>query len=299
MLTTVHILLTYTCPLRCKHCFVFGDPRAKGTFTPAQVTRTLTAIRAVESVEWVYFQGGEPFYHYPLLLSSVKKAIQNGFKVGVITNAYFARTESTAARFLKPLRDLGVANLCISQDTYHYPSPGDTPARRALRAAANLGLPARRASVDPSSSAESADPGWIGKDFHSDFKLQWRGRAAEKLTPGALVQDWRRWDHCPSPNLANPWRVDIDPYGNVQICQGVNLGNLSESSFDRIITKDRIRSHPIISFLRSGGPAALANAYDPNPHGSYVDACHLCYTIRLSLLDRFPSHLTPRQLYGL
>ena len=299
MLTTVHILLTYTCPLRCKHCFVFGDPRAKGTFTPAQVTNTLAAIRTVESVEWVYFQGGEPFYHYPLLLTSVKKAVQSGFTVGVITNAYFARTEEAAARFLKPLRDLGVANLCISQDPYHYPSPGDTSARRALRAAANLGLPTRRISVGPSRSAECADPEWIGKDFHSDFKLQWRGRAVEKLISGEPVQDWRRWDHCPSANLDSLWRVDIDPYGNVQICQGINLGNLDTSALDRIITNDQIASHPIVSFLRSGGPAALAKAYDPNPHGSYIDACHLCYTTRLALLDRFPSHLAPHQLYGL
>ncbi len=31
----------------------------------------------------------------------------------------------------------------------------------------------------------------------------------------------------------------------------------------------------------------------------YVDGCHLCYLLRRDLIDRFPEHLAPRQVYDL
>ena len=33
--------------------------------------------------------------------------------------------------------------------------------------------------------------------------------------------------------------------------------------------------------------------------GEFVDECHYCFLVRRSLIDRFPEHLAPRQVYGL
>lgn len=41
MLTGIHFLLTYACNFECDHCFVYGGPRAKGTFTVGQVRDAL------------------------------------------------------------------------------------------------------------------------------------------------------------------------------------------------------------------------------------------------------------------
>jgi MoaA/NifB/PqqE/SkfB family radical SAM enzyme len=128
MLTKVHILLTYACTFRCDHCFVFASPQAPGKFTPARVTHLLEQILAVKSVEWIIFEGGEPFLVYPLLLTSVKRARQLGFKVGVITNGYFGRSAEAAARYLRPLAQLGLDRIIISNDRYHYKNTNDSPA---------------------------------------------------------------------------------------------------------------------------------------------------------------------------
>ena len=37
MLNGIHFLLTYMCNSECDHCFLYSDPRAKGTFTLKQI----------------------------------------------------------------------------------------------------------------------------------------------------------------------------------------------------------------------------------------------------------------------
>lgn len=299
MLDRIHILLTYSCPLRCKHCFVFGDPQAKGTFTAPQIPRLLSEIQELGSVGWIFFEGGEPFYHYPLLLQSVKRACEKGFRVGVITNGYFARSEQTAARFLKPLREMGVAKLCVSDDRLHYRSTQDSPAKRTLRAAYQLGLPAGRVCVESSSLDQSLDPGLIGPEMRTTFHLKGRGRAADKLASLLPFEARDTFTRCPNEDLADPHRLDIDAYGNVQICQGISIGNVWEMPLSSLLAHYRAGAHPIIAPLHKGGPVALAEAYRFDPAGTYADACHLCYATRQSLIGRLPAYLAPRQVYGL
>jgi len=57
--------------------------------------------------------------------------------------------------------------------------------------------------------------------------------------------------------------------------------------------------HPIAGPLLRGGPAQLAREHGVPHEEAYVDECHLCYRVRLALLDRFPEYLGPRQVYGL
>jgi len=57
--------------------------------------------------------------------------------------------------------------------------------------------------------------------------------------------------------------------------------------------------HPIVGPLVEGGPAQLAEQFEfPVWHG-FVDECHLCYTIRKSLVPLFPLYLAPAQVYDL
>jgi len=87
----------------------------------------------------------------------------------------------------------------------------------------------------------------------------------------------------------------------VHLCQGLLMGNVFERPLSQIERDYAPDSHPICGPLLRGGPAALAEEYAFVHHGDgrYIDACHLCYLVRLSLLDRFPHYLAPRQVYGL
>ena len=88
-LSGVHILLTYTCNYECDHCFVWGSPFKEGTLTLDQLDEILTQAAELRSVEWIYFEGGEPFLYYPILLKGIQEARQRGFKVGLVKQPHF------------------------------------------------------------------------------------------------------------------------------------------------------------------------------------------------------------------
>ena len=138
MLTSIHILLTYKCNLECDHCFLFSGPRAEGTFTLPQIRHVLSEAAAIGTVDRIYFEGGEPFLFYPSMLEGIRLARSIGFQVGVVTNAYGAVSDEDALLWLRPLAELGVADLSISDDSFHYGEEEESPAKRALAAARQL-----------------------------------------------------------------------------------------------------------------------------------------------------------------
>jgi len=80
-LSGLHILLTYQCTRACEHCFVWGSPRQRGVFGLEQIEQVLEQAKEA-GVEWVYFEGGEPFIYYNVLIKGVQRAKEMGFAVG-------------------------------------------------------------------------------------------------------------------------------------------------------------------------------------------------------------------------
>ena len=72
-----------------------------------------------------------------------------------------------------------------------------------------------------------------------------------------------------------------------------------QTPLSELVKKYDCDSHPISRPIAEGGPALLAEEYGIKHEEQYVDACHLCYSLRLALLDKFPEYLAPRQVYGL
>ncbi len=299
MLTGIHFLLTYMCNLECDHCFIYSGPSAKGTFTLSQIRKVLNEATKIGTIKWIYFEGGEPFLFYPLMLEGIKIARSMGFKVGVVTNAYFATSEEDAELWLKPLRRLGISDLSISNDSFHYEEEKDNPAKRALAAAKRLNMP-----VDSICIKKPAVEMSIDKEQKKGVPVigggaMFRGRAVEKLVKGFPQRRWEEFTECPYEDLKEPERVHLDPYGNVHLCQGLSMGNMWETPFSMLFKNYDADSHPVCGPLVKGGPALLAKEYNIKHDDEYIDACHFCYLIRLALLDRFPQYLTPRQVYGL
>ena len=137
MLTGIHFLLTYKCNFECDHCFLYSGPYAEGTMTLPQIREALDEAVRIGTVEWIYFEGGEPFLFYPSMLEGVRLAREKGFKVGVVTNAHGAISEEDAEVWLRPLAELGVAYLSVSDDSFHSADGDDNSAKRASAAARN------------------------------------------------------------------------------------------------------------------------------------------------------------------
>ena len=299
MLAGIHFLLSYKCDLECDHCFVYSSPGAKGTFTLGQMKEVFNELGELGTVKSVYFEGGEPFLFYPLMYEGIRIARSMGFKAGIVTNAYWATSEEDAQLWLKPLRDLGIADISISDDAFHCEDEGVSPARHALNAAMKLGMPCGAISIDRPMVAEGIDKEQArGKPVIGGGAM-FRGRAVEKLVEGLPRRPWEEFTECPYEDLGNPRRVHLDSYGNVHLCQGLSVGNMWNVPLSKLVRDYDAGLHPICRPLVNGGPALLVKEYELRHEEKYVDACHICYLARLALLDRFPQYLAPRQVYGL
>lgn len=299
MLTGIHFLLSYKCDSECDHCFVYSSPQAKGTFTLDQMKKVFDELTKIKTIEWIYFEGGEPFLFYPLMYEGIKIARSMGFKTGIATNAYWATSEGDVELWLKPLHDLGISDISISDDAFHYEDTEASPAKHALNAARKLGMPCESIRIDkPTVGGHIEKEQSKGKPVIGGG-VMFRGRAVEKLIEGLPRRPWTEFTECPYEDLKNPERVHLDAYGNIHLCQGLSMGNMGDAPLSKIIKHYSADSHPICGPLVNGGPARLVQEYDVHHEDNYVDACHMCYLTRLALLDRFPQYLAPRLVYGL
>lgn len=294
----LHILLTYTCTYECDHCFVWGSPWQTGTFSLAQLEEVFRQAADVPTIESIYFEGGEPFLYQPILVEAVRRSKARGYWTGIVSNGYWATGVEDSRAWLRPLAAAGLDRLEVSCDVYHGAGPVDEQVAPALEAARELFLTSDTITIeapvgerDPG-QAEAGQP-VVGGD------VMYRGRAAEKLTPGLPQQDWTVFDRCPYEDLVEPGRIHLDPLGNLHLCQGIVIGNLFERPLKEILADYEPEKHPIVGPLIAGGPRQLVETYELAHEPAYVDACHLCYRAREALRPRFPEWLGPDQVYGL
>jgi len=294
-LSGLHLLLTYQCNLECDHCFVWGSPWQSGTMIIGNVNRILQQAKDLSTITWIYFEGGEPFLYFAVLLNGVQQAAQMGFNVGIISNGYWATDETDAFECLKHFNGL-IQDLSISNDLYHGKEDISQLIKNVTAAANRLGIPIGIISI---AQPESTNAGvTIGQLPPGESGVMYRGRAAEKLVSKTTLKPWEQFVECPFENLQEPSRVHIDPSGNVHICQGISLGNIFHSSLVTICETYDPDSHPVIGPLVRGGPSELVSYYRLPHAESYTDACHLCYKARCTLRGRFPDILIPNNMYG-
>jgi len=229
-LNSLHLLLTYRCTYACDHCFVWGSSQATLTMTIGQVRAVLEAAVRLGGIGEIYFEGGEPFLAYPLLLAGAREAVGRGLRFGVVTNAYWATSEEDATLWLQPLGALGMADLSLSEDRFH----GDLPSpevRHATAAARRLGLPqgVLRVELGPDCSAGG---------------VRLRGRAALRLAGQVRLQPWQQFTACPYEDLADPGRVHVDGAGYVHLCQGLAMGRIDARPLDELVAAYRPQAHP-------------------------------------------------------
>ena len=295
-LSGLHILLTYQCNFECDHCFVWGSPWQSGTLTLNQLEDIYRQAKDVGTVKFVYFEGGEPFLYYPILVKAVQLGKEYGFKLGIVSNGYWATTKEDALEWLQPFVGM-LEDLSVSSDLFHYDQMMSQQARNANQAAEELGIPIGTISIAPPETEET-DPA-VGQLPLDESGVMFRGRAAVKLVGQATLKPWTEFVECPYEDLREPGRIHLGPLGNLHICQGISIGNLFEQPLKEICAAYDPDQHPITGPLLSGGPAELVRRYNLPHNENYADACHLCYSARIDLRERYPDLLGPDQVYGL
>ncbi|HEX6303988.1 MAG TPA: radical SAM protein [Anaerolineales bacterium] len=294
-LTGLHLLLTYQCTFECDHCFVWGSPFQSGTMTLADTEYILEQAGQIPSLTSIYFEGGEPFLYYPLLVKGVQRAASMGFQVGIVSNAYWANSVADALAWLQPFQGL-IDDLSVSSDLYHYNETISHQVQNAQTAAQQLGLPLGVISVAQPESNDAARQ--TGQLSLGESGIMYRGRAVEVLAPRAAKQPWHRFTTCPYEDLREPGRLHLDPIGHLHICQGISIGNVYAQPLAEICAAYDPDTHPVAGPLLRGGPLALIEAYNLPHEDQYAGACHLCYRARTALRPRLPDILAPDQIYG-
>lgn len=294
-LTGLHLLLTYKCNYECDHCFVRSGPYQQGVMTLKNVRHILAEARDLGTVNSIYFEGGEPFLYYAVMLKGIEEAAKAGFKVGIVTNNYWATEKEDALEWLRPLTGL-VSDLAISTDLYHADEMMSLHAKNAVAAALELGISSGAISIDQPIGCNEASSG--NESEVKAFPVRIRGRAVEKLAHKAEVKPWDSFTECPDEDFFEPGRLHVDPFGNLFICQGLNIGNIYSQKLSEIIDNYDPDTHPVIGPLIKGGPAELVRRYNLPFTESYADACHLCFISRSKLMGEFPDAIGPEQVYG-
>ena len=263
--------------------------------TIQDIRRILHQARDVGTIDWIYFEGGEPFLYYPILLHGVRIAAHVKFRVGVVSNGFWTTDLKDALEWLRPFAGL-IQDLSISRDPYHGGEKSGRQAENAKAAAEILGIPLAVITIAaPEATGASAA---VGQLPPGESAVMHRGRAAARLVERAPRQSWTDFVTCPHEDLRDPGRVHVDPFGYVHLCQGIVLGNLFRTPLREICAEYDPDAHPIAGPLLAGGPAELVRRYGLQAGEGYADACHLCYEARRALRARFPDVLTPDQMYG-
>ncbi|MGD8621402.1 MAG: radical SAM protein [Anaerolineales bacterium] len=295
-LTGLHLLLTMRCIFNCDHCFVWGSPDQQDVFTLKQIREIYKQARSLGTVEWIYLEGGEPFLYYPILREAAREAAERGFKVGIVTNGYWAVSKQDALDWLEPLAG-AIQDLSVSTDLFHYDELISPHSRHALAAAHELDIPMGTIVCEHPDRQRMRDKQQAGEPVEGGA-IMFRGRAAVKLGPDYAETKWDEFHECPHERLDDPGRVHIDPTGEVHLCQGISMGNLFDQPLDDLIADYEPHSHPIVAPLLEAGPSGLVNTYKLEHEARYADACHLCYAARTQLRDQFPMVLGPDSMYG-
>lgn len=294
-LTGLHLLLTYQCTFECDHCFVWGSPWQNGTMTLNSIRYILEQAQDIDTIKWIYFEGGEPFLYYATLLKGVQMASDMGFQVGIVTNSYWATNIEDAIQYLKPLRGL-IEDLSISSDLYHYDEKLSQQSKNACAAAEQLHIPVGVISIAEPETRQAGTT--VGQLPQGESSVMYRGRAAQVLASKTYQRPWNQFPECPEEDLRDPGRVHLDPFGNLHICQGISLGNLFQISISDICNTYNPEAHPIIEPILTGGPTELIRRFEIDHDDLYADACHLCFEARKAIRHKFPDVLTPVNMYA-
>ena len=263
--------------------------------TLGNIREILKQGKDLGTIKHIYFEGGEPFLYYAVMLKAVREAVQRGFQVGIVSNGYWATDEDDAVECLKPFSSL-IQDLSISSDSYHYDEKLSGQMRSACAGAEKLGVPVAVFTIAQPEETNAVSV--VGQLEAGESAVMYRGRAAEKLSGRAFKKPWNQFTACPHEELRDPGRVHVDPFGELHICQGISIGNLFRKPMKEICKTYDPDSNPIIGPLIEGGPVELIRRYGLPHEAAYADACHLCDEARRTLRHRFPEILGPDQMYG-
>lgn len=304
----LHLLVTYKCNARCRHCFLFAGPERSGIMSSDFALRLVREAADIPRLDHIFIEGGEPFLYPNLMLDIVKAADEHGLWVGALSNGFWAVSADRARDVLAPLAAAGLKSLSVSTDAWHQEFvPRDRPLM-AAEVALELGIDTDVMVCGPADGSQRAMAqhevevieAALSSVSVSSGGVRCRGRAATTMLDDGQ-ESWNTLTQC-RESLTRPGRVHVGPNGEVHLCQGLLLGERAEArSLAQVLSGYAAGDHPLAARLSAGGPAELARfaqSFGWRPRGLYGDSCDLCFDVRAHLRSRFPHLIGPPEMFG-
>ncbi len=313
----IAVVATYDCNLACRHCF-FSARRRPDYLAPDMLDAALASLR--EPLRWLHLTGGEPLLK-PRALDALLDVVQSRheYDVGIATNGYWGSDAEQATKRVEQLRRKGITGICVSVDSFHQPGVPTASVINAACAISQAGLGRHSYLVcsllpDDYDGAEDTNERsrQLARDAADASDLPIAETPVRPIgRPSALARrpDVEALPSGPCRDLAcclgettlfEPQMLWLDPFGNVMICYGITIGNLSDASMQEILDRYETTSNPVLQALADGGPRAvydLAAADGVAPDGAFADECELCFHTRRALQQQHPELLTPNECY--
>ncbi|MGQ9607713.1 MAG: radical SAM protein [bacterium] len=312
------LLFTYRCTISCKHCLFNCSPKQPNICTNLEDgVKFLKQLRATDRV--IHIAGGEPMMYYHQMLKICKIAKEYGCAPHFFeTNASWCINDEITRKRYEEMKNTGIVGVYISSDPYHQAFVNPIRRLRAYDIAVDI-FGRENVSAADLSLEQLSEYRDIGqneerlKEFVIEHTPKLIGRAGEELASfckvrpiESLIYD-RLWlsdsvdEGCATEfSSKSMWEIHIDPYGNIQTCCGIILGNAHKKPLLEWMEQDFDIENELIQIVKKEGPFGLlklAIKHDYKLKEGYPQKCNLCWEVRKYLRPFFPETLGPAEIY--
>lgn len=313
------LLFTYRCSIACAHCLFSCSPRQPDRHVGLEEGLAfLRQLRATDRV--IHIAGGEPMLYYEALLALCRAANAEGCAPHFIeTNASWCKDDEIARRRTAELREAGLCGMLLSADPYHQRFVPPERYERAFRFAVetfgrqnvigaepNLAwlVDLRAIGHNPERLAEYArthPPRLVGRAGEV-LGRHFASRPLSDLANDALWHPATPEESCRAEfDPHEMWEIHIDPYGNIQTCCGIIVGNAHQTPLPEAMAQGFHTMNPLVRMVYERGPFAYlelaqTKGYQPPAEG-FAQKCHLCWEVRKFLRRFYPETFGPGEIY--
>ncbi|MCS4487943.1 YydG family radical SAM peptide epimerase [Streptococcus sciuri] len=116
---SIVINLTQRCNAKCSHCCFECLPNSNNYLTDDEIEKVVSYAESHDEVKVVSLTGGEALLRKNKVLEIIQRLSSVGKEVTLISNGFWATSETTTERMLSELKLAGLNYLTISYDDYH------------------------------------------------------------------------------------------------------------------------------------------------------------------------------------
>lgn len=287
MITSVSILLTKKCNLRCAHCIVNAGPDQHEAFN-LHLLKEIARGAAMKGIRFAGITGGEPALDRDLLKKACQIFKQENIAVIIATNAFWASSNQEAGSFVYDLKKWGVTGFVFSTDLYHQKWIPTENIFRAAHAAELQGISYEVHVTVPDSSSAREQLAYlkekgVKKIYLNPLELSGRARGKGKSHDSLDLRVYS------CRKVENPL---VMPSGMTLACcdllsapeyipdpdSPLNLGNAFQKDFELIL--ETAERNPYLVMLRMLGPDGIFERLSAAERAVVKEnGCKLCFNL--------------------